>query len=181
MKIKKIIDLIKKSGVLAIYESKDCQWLSDGYALYPVFKDFEITPELLCDMHDLDVKKLGIHNTLLPTVFNYADVVKEEKQLKKSKIELVYHGKHLIGFETSEGISFVEKRYFTPFADLDDSYMMVFERYTDTGMMYFVVKNGMNIVGIILPKKVITKEFVEDINAMSTACNIALQNVKEEV
>lgn len=92
----------------------------------------------------------------------------------------MYHGEHLIGFETSEGISFVEKRYFAPFADLDDSYLEVYERYTETGMMYFVVKNGMNIVGIILPKKVITKDFVEDITAMSTACTIALQNVKEE-
>lgn len=57
MKIKKIIALIKDSKCLSIFEGKDCQWLSDGYALYPVFKDFEITPELLCDMHDLDVKK----------------------------------------------------------------------------------------------------------------------------
>lgn len=180
MKIKKIIALIKDSKCLSIFEGNDCQWLSDGFAMYPVFKDFEITPELLCDMHDIDTKKLGIHNKQLPSIFNYADVAKNEKQLQKSKIEIVYNGKHLIGYETSEGISFVEKRYFAPFADLDDSYLVVYERYTDTGMMYFAVKNGMNLVGIILPKKIITKEFVEEFNAMSTACTLALQNVKEE-
>lgn len=180
MKIKKIVALIKESKCLTIFDGKDCQWLSDGFAMYPVFKDTEISPEFLCDMHDIDTKKMAIRNEMLPTLFNYADICKNEKQLQKSNIEIVYHGKHLIGYETSEGISFVEKRYFAPFADMDESYLMVYERYTSTGTMYFAVKNGMNLVGIVLPKKVITKEFVEDITAMSTACTIALQNVKEE-
>lgn len=181
MKIKKIIALIKESKCMYIYEGKDCQWLSDGRAaIYPVFKDTEISPEFLCDVHDIDTKKLAIHNVLLPTVFNYADVCESEKQLQKSKIEIVYHGKHLVAYETSEGISYVEKRYFAPFADLDDGYLNVFERYTDEGTMYFACKNGMNLVGIILPAKIITEEFVEDMNKMSANCNIALQNVKEE-
>ncbi len=180
MKIKKIIALIKDSKCLSIFEGKDCQWLSDGYALYPVFKDFEITPEMLCDIHDLNIEKMAIHNKVLPTVFNYADIAENENQLYKSNIEIVYHGKHFIGYETSEGISFVEKRYFAPFTDLDETYLNVYERYTKDGMMYFAVKNGMNLVGIILPKNIITKKFVEDFNSMSTACTIALQNVKEE-
>ena len=180
MKIKKIITLIKDSKSLIIFEGKNCQWLSDGHAMYPVFKDTEVSPEFLCDLHDIDAKKLAIHNKELPTVFNYADIVENEKQLQKSNIEIVHHGKHIIGFETSEGISFVEKRYFAPFGDMDESYLVVYERYTSTGTMYFAVKNGMNLVGIILPKNVITKEFVEDISKMSTACAIALQNVKDE-
>ncbi len=180
MKIKKIITLIKDSKLLIIFEGKDCQWLSDGYAMYPVFKNTEISPEFLCDLHDIDIKKMAIRNELLPTTFNYADIVENEKQLQKSNIEIVHNGKHIVGYETSEGISFVEKRYFAPFADMDESYLTVYERYTSTGTMYFAVKNSMNLVGIILPKNIITKEFVEDISAMSTACAIALQNVKEK-
>ena len=180
MKIKKIIALIKDSKSLIIFEGKNCQWLSDGHGMYPVFKDTEVSPEFLCDLHDIDSKKLAIHNEQLPTIFNYADIVENEKQLQKSNIEIVHHGKHIIGYETSQGISFVEKRYFAPFADMDESYLMVYERYTSTGTMYLAVKKRMNLVCIILPKNVITKEFVEDISKMSTACAIALQNVKEE-
>lgn len=181
MKIKKIVTLIKDSKCLTIYDGKDCQWLSDGVScLYPVFKNTEVSPEFFCDVHDLDTQKLTIRNLALPICFNYADVCENEKQISKCKIELVYNGKHLIAYATSEGISFVEKKYFAPFTDLDESYLTVNERYTNTGMMYFAIKNGMNLVGILLPKQVITKEFVEDVTAMSTACTIALQNTKEE-
>ena len=181
MKTKKIIDLIKQSKILNIFEGKDCEWLSDGVAgIYPVFNGTEVGADLICDMYDLDTNKLNIRNTLLPTAYNYADSCENEKQISKSEIELVHKGKHLTAYATSEGISFVEKRYFAPFTDMDEAYLSVFERYTDDGDLYFAVKNGLELVGIILPAKVITKEFVEDIDAMSRACTIALQNVKEE-
>ena len=57
--------------------------------------------------------------------------------------------------------------------------LYVYERYTTYGELYFAVKNGLILVGIILPANVINPDFVETINAMSKACTLALQNIKD--
>ena len=181
MKITKIIGLIKKSKKLMFFEGKDCDWLSDGEeGIYPASHSKEASAVLICDMYDLDTSKISVRNTVLPTAYNYADSCENENLISKSEIEIVHKGEHLVAYETSEGIDFVDKKYFAPFTDMDEAYLRVFERYTKDGDLYFAVKNGLELVGIILPAKVITKEFVEDIDAMSRACTIALQNVKEE-
>lgn len=181
MRITKIIGLIKKSKKLMFFEGKDCDWLSDGEAgIYPAFNVKDVSIGLICDMYDLDASKFIIRNNVLPTAYNYADNCENEKQITKSVIEIVHRSKHLVAYATSEGIAFIEKRYFAPFTDMDEAYLRVFERYTKDGDLYFAVKNGFELVGILLPAKVITKEFVEDIEAMSKACRLALQNVKEE-
>lgn len=181
MRITKIIGLIKKSKKLMFFEGKDCDWLSDGVAaIYPAFHSKEASAVLICDMYDLDTSKINVRNTVLPTAYNYADNCENEKQIFKSKIEFIYKGMHLVAYETSQGIDFIDKKYFAPFTDMDEAYLRVFERYTKDGDLYFAVKNGFELVGILLPAKVITKEFVENIEAMSKACTLALQNVKEE-
>ncbi len=85
-----------------------------------------------------------------------------------------------LAYATSQGIAFVDKKYFAPFTDMDEAYLRVFERYTKDGDLYFAVKNGFELVGIILPTNVIEKDFVEDMESMAKACRLALQNVKEE-
>ena len=181
MRITKIIGQIKNSKKLIIFEGKDCDWLSDGVAaIYPVFSSKVVSADLICDMYDLDASKLNIRNTVLPTAYNYADSCENEKQVEKSEIEIIRKGKCLIAYATSQGVAFIEKRYFAPFTDMDEAYLRVFERYTKDGDLYFAVKNGLELVGILLPANVIEKDFVEDIEAMANACRLALQNVKEE-
>lgn len=185
MKIKKIIDLIKKSGVLAIYEGKDCQWLSDGHATYPVTDLPEICSVTLCAMYDITAKQADklriIDRIALPTTCNYADTVENEKIIPECPIEIIVGDKRLIAYATSQGIAFLDKRYLAPFSDMDENMLRVYERYTADGDLYFVVKNGFMLVGIIEPAKVINVDFVASIKSMATACEIALQNVKEEV
>lgn len=181
MRITKIIGQIKNSKKLIIFEGKDCDWLSDGVAaIYPVFSSKVVSADLICDMYDLDASKLNIRNTVLPTAYNYADSCENEKQVEKSEIEIIRKGKCFIAYATSQGVAFIEKRYFAPFTDMYEAYLRVFERYTKDGNLYFAVKNGLELVGILLPANVIEKDFVEDIEAMANACRLALQNVKEE-
>ncbi len=183
MKIKKIIDLIKKSKILHIYEDKSCQWLSDGSAVYPLFDLPEVTAETICAMYDItpkEIEKMAIKTDPLPKVLNFKDCDEYEQLTAKSTIELIYHGKTLILYASSQGVAFVDKKYFAPFGDIDEDYLRVYERYTETGGLYFAVKNGMELVGIIMPVRVINKNFVDEINSVAKACTIALQNVKEE-
>ena len=98
IKIKKIIDLIKKSGVLAIYEGKDCQWLSDGHATYPVTDLPEICSVTLCAMYDITAKQADklriIDRIALPTICNYADTVENEKIVPENLFMMVMEAIH---------------------------------------------------------------------------------------
>ena len=183
MKIKKIIDLIKKRKIMHIFEGSSYKWLSDGFAIYPLFDLPEVTAEIICAMYDItpkEMEKMAIKTDPLPKVFNFKDCDENEQLTAKSTIEIAYHGKPLILYASSQGVAFVDKRYFAPFADIDEDYLRVYERYSETGNLYFAVKNGFELVGIILPERVINKDFVDEINNVAKACTIALQNVKEE-
>lgn len=183
MKIKKIIELIKKNKNLVIYEGKNCDWLSDGAgAIYPALKSKDITADIICDMYDISPSDITIRNTVLPTALDYADCCECENQVEHNSIAIVCGGKQLIPYDTSQGIAFIDKKYLAPFADIDEDYLNVFERYTADGDLYFAVKNGFELIGIIMPVKVVNDDFVEKINAFARACNVALQNKKcEEV
>ena len=184
MKIKKIIDLIKKSGKLHIYEGEDCQWLSDGYGVYPIYEMPEICASTLCAMYDITAKqadKLRVIDRLaLPSTLNFESSIENEELLAQCPYEIIIGDKRLISYATSQGISFLDKRYLAPFSDMDEAMLRVYERYTSEGNLYFAVKNGLILVGCILPENIINKEFVENINALATGCTIALQNMKEE-
>lgn len=182
MKIKKIISLIKKRNSMYIFDGGDCQWLSDGFGVYPLFEMPAVDSISLCTMYDITSKqaeKMIIRESQLPTAYDFADSVENEQQVIKSPIELVSGDKTLIPYATSQGIAFADKRYFAPFTDMDETMLYVYERYTTDGELYFAVKNGLILVGIILPANVINPDFVETINAMSKACALALQNIKE--
>ena len=184
MKIKKIIDLIKKSGNLCIYDGKDGQWLSDGYAIYPIFEMPKVCAVTICAMYDITAKqadKMRIIDCLtLPGTYNFESAIENEQILAQCPIEIIVGDKRLVSYSTSQGIAFVDKRYFAPFSDMDESMLRVYERYTANSDLYFAVKNGLILVGVIPPERVINKEFVGNINAMAKACTIALQNVNDE-
>lgn len=185
MKIKKVVDLIKKRGVLIIYEDADgAQLLSDGSAVYPVVDMPSLDAVLFCSMYDITDKqtnKMVIQDCIpLPEHVDFRDVVENEKPVKNCFINIEASNRILIPYETSQGIAFIDKKYLAPFSDMDEQMLVVYERYTAAGQLYFAVKNGFMLVGIIYPYKLIDKHFVEDINSLAKGCTLALQNVKEE-
>lgn len=163
MKIKKVVDLIKKRGVLIIYEDADgAQLLSDGSAVYPVVDMPSLDAVLFCSMYDITDKqtnKMVIQDCIpLPEHVDFRDVVENEKPVKNCFINIEASNRILIPYETSQGIAFIDKKYLAPFSDMDEQML----------------------VGIIYPYKLIDKHFVEDINSLAKGCTLALQNVKEE-
>lgn len=185
MKIKKIVDLIKKRGVLIIYEDADgAQLLSDGQAIYPVVDMPSLDAVLFCSMYDITDKqtnKMVIQDCIpLPEHLDFSDCVENEKPVKECFINIETSNRILVPYETSQGIAFIDKKYLAPFSDMDEQMLCICERYTSAGQLYFAVKNGMLLVGIIYPYKCIDEHFVEDINLLAKGCTIALQNVKEE-
>ena len=176
MEIKKIINLCKKSGQLGIYENEGTQWITDGYALYPLYSLPLFDEESICVAYDISAKKAEkMHitfNLSLPSMFDYRNDVEAETQCKRGSP--LFNG--LVPLTTSHGIEFIQGKYLTPFADADDNMIFIYERTTETGGTYFAVKDGLMLVGIILPYDCINEDFVNNIKTLYEQCEITLYN-----
>lgn len=182
MKVKKAVDICKKRNVITLYDSADGQWLSDGGAIYPLFELPEFTEDTICLTYDINVKKAAsmviIRNPELPEGINFEDATKDETQVVEGQMDLNYRGQWLKPIITSKGIEFINGEYLKPLSDISDEGLLFFERISDSGNKYFAVKQGLLIVAIIFPMRIIDEEFVKEINAFATLCEASLHNKK---
>lgn len=81
----------------------------------------------------------------------------------------------LIPVVTETGIKFIDSRYLAPLSD-NDNMLSIFERESDLGGTYFVLKNGMLFGGIVMPFEVVTVEFVAEVQRLAELCKVALDN-----
>lgn len=176
MEIKKIINLCKQSGNLGIYENEGKQWITDGYALYPLYGLPLFDEESICATYDISAKKAAkmriTFNIKLPASFDYRDDIEAETECKRGSP--LFNG--LVPITTSHGIEFIQGKYLAPFADADDNMLFICERTTATGSTYFAVKDGLMLVGIIMPYDCINEDFVNNIKAIYEQCEISLYN-----
>lgn len=176
MEIKKIINLCKKSGQLRIYSNEGEQWISDGYAFYPLIGLPYFDEETICAAYDISAKKAEkMHISFdfnMPPMLDLSDDVKNEMQCERGA---PLFGA-LIPITTSHGIEFIQSKYLTPFSDCDDNMLYIFERTTPSGATYFAVKDGFMLVGIIAPYDCINAEFVKRLKDICNQCEISLHN-----
>lgn len=69
MKIKKAFDICKKNKIISIFgNEKGEQWLSDGYAVYPIFGLPELNEDYICKLYDInDAQRDKIRFTISQT------------------------------------------------------------------------------------------------------------------
>lgn len=183
MEIKKIINLCKKSGQLRIYGNEGKQWISDGYAMFPLYGLPEFDEETICTAYDISAKKAEkMHISFdlnLPSTLDFSDDVENEMQCERG--EAIFGA--LVPITTSHGIEFIQSKYLTPFSDHDDKMLFIYERTSANGGTYFAVKDGFMLIGIIAPYDCINAEFVKRLKDICNQCEISLynkQNVKRE-
>lgn len=171
MKIKKLMALCKKSGMIIVYNTEDgTQWLSDGHAIYPVYKDFEFSSWSLCDMYDIDKDKVAKHDiTGLPFSISGADRVPDEVECEVLPIQIYRNGDVHLALENNSGVAFINKRFMSSLSDTDSSDILFYERKTDGGSVY-AVKVGMQLAAIILPTEIIDDNFVHDVKMFAYLC-----------
>ena len=66
-------------------------------------------------------------------------------------------------------------KYLEPLRDSDEGYLELYERHNSNGI-YFAVKVGLILSGIIISYDAIRKEFVDDIRLIAQQCEVALFN-----
>jgi hypothetical protein len=159
MKIKKIVTLCVDNKTVKLFDknhgTETCvQWLSDGYAIYPLEGMPYITPESLCTMFDVPEKtaeKISFDHTHEMPGIDCADVA-PETMAERMSIDVVKDGRVGIPLKTQRGVVMINAKYLGPLSDMRDM-LEFYERRDPKGMPYIAVKAGMLVQAIVLPMR----------------------------
>ena len=176
MEVKKIINFCKKSGHLYLFDTDCEQWISDGYAFFPLFNLPRFDEESILKTYDIPEKKAEKmhiqHDAHLPISYNFENETADEMQCEI--------GGEIFGnataITTSQGMMFINSKYLTPFADATDDMLYIFERKRADGQTYFAVKIGLWLVALVMPFDCVNEGFVKRLKNIYEQCEIALFN-----
>lgn len=175
MKIKKIVDICRREGVAQIYEDKaENQWLSCGYACYPLYEVPKLSEDEFFTIFDFTEKQRNetiFERAEFPANFSTADFSPSDTICEKLSPNIPFGSRLLIPFSTVGGIKFLDSEYLAPFAGES---IEVYERISEKGERYFAVKVGMCLRAIITPFNAINKSFVDNIERIYSLCQNAL-------
>ena len=162
MKLSKIWALCRDQRHFIVYNLPGGQWISDGYATYPLMDLPELSEESIFTIVDIPKDKrtefVFERRMSEPRGISFADAVEREYELKRVPLTLVVHGTAVLPFESRYGVLFVDKRYLIPFGDG----VTFWERFfPESKRSYIAVKRGMLLEGIILPKDIATPELAD--------------------
>lgn len=179
MKIKQIESILKGKKTIIILNTPSCQWLGDGSAFYPVYNLPKLTQENIFTIFDIPEDKRDkffFDEQDAPAHINFDDDDINEQMLDRSRfVDIFAGGRTLEALATSDGISFIEKRYLKPFADIEDG-CELYERIDKNGEPYIAAKNGFIIIGIIKPYDLINEKFIQILESMLGLSRAALFN-----
>ncbi len=183
MKIKKIVDICRREGVARIYDDeKEVQWLSCGYACYPLYEVPELSEDEFFTIFDFSAKQREetiFERAAFPASLSTADFSEAEILCEKLSPNIPFGSRLLIPFKTVGGIKFLDSEYLAPFAD-ESNEIEIYERISGKGQPYFVVKIGMCLRAIITPFNAVNKSFVDNIEKIYHLCRSALYNKEAE-
>ena len=181
MKIKKAIDICKKSKMIATFYVDSEQWITNGEACFSVPGVFNLTEDYICALYDIGDNqrekiqfKIGV---TAPEVANRGDVDPTETEAQVLKIGICLDGLGIcIPLQTEQGIVFIQRRYLEPLLDVPESELFFYKRTTDDGKKTFIaVKFGLLLYAIIAPV-IINDEIVRTLENLYTAAKIANYN-----
>lgn len=166
MNINKLIKLFKKKGKIILFNDKDVQWISDGAAVYPLWRFPRFDEQSFTSAYGLTEGVTVEVREGLPEKYDFSDISRVENQVFYEKIQLpISGGNKVVSLFTQAGVTFVDRTYLDPIED--DGYMGLYERLTSSGELYIVVKRGMMLEAVIMPmKNVIHKDYLDDLQEL---------------
>jgi len=173
MKIKNIAALCKNRNTIYLYDAPEIngfiqQWIGDGNSFYPITNLPYMSISNVCNLFELSAKQLSDFNLQHETLpdLNFKDNADYEIQLDPDPIWIIYQGKYLKPWASSEKPLYVEGKYLKPLADAAE-YLKLFERRSSTGQPYIVAKTGFILAAVIMPCDVITEAFVDAVESLA--------------
>lgn len=158
MKIKSIGALCKKSKTITIFERRDReelieQWVSNGYAAYPLSGIPAMKPSELLTMFDIPQKEQADWTTYvkpMPTGTCLDNNDFTELPADISSLRLIWHGKTLVPFYSDGRIIIVSDMYFSPLTD-EAAEISYYSRMDSNGQRYIALKQGLFLRAVIMP------------------------------
>lgn len=181
MNFDKIKTICKKSKYISLYDTENCQWLGDNYALYPLYEHPEYNKDTIASVLSLDEKKKNEMIYLtgdMPSKLDYSDADENDKLCGIFSTNLQCMDRTVIPLDTSKGLRFIEAKYIAPFAKSEFSF---YERQTPKGLIYIVVKVGLIAVALIWPcDSIITPSLIDELNKIADGASETLTNIMLE-
>ncbi len=168
MKIKQVESIVKVSKQIHILNAFDCQWLGDGTAFYPLYDMPELTESTIYTMLDIpedNRSKYVCTERNFPSEYSLNDFEIDETVIMRDMFDVVVRGAIVEPLKTPRGLIFIDTKYLKPFAD--DSYEL-YERISENGDIYIVVKCGFTLRGIISPCEILNDKFMTALETLTT-------------
>lgn len=184
MKIKKIVDMCRREGVVKIYDGEDdTQWISNGYACYPLYDVPELSEDEFFTVFDFSAKQRDetiFQRADLPESVSFNDVDATERLCEKLTPSIPYGSRLLIPYETVRGIKFLDAEYLDPLIG-ESGASEVFERVNKKGEPYFAIKVGMCLRAIVTPFNAVNRSFVDNIEKIYSLCRASLDKEDHQI
>lgn len=166
--IQKIVGMCKKQKRLDLLLDPDTmqQWISDGYAMYPLLGLPLLTEENIRAMYALPegvrVEVKDMHGD-----FSAADVETHEKPVFYEKIQLQSCMESVITLRTSRGVVFIRGKHLRPLEAGENGETQLYERVSHSGNLYIAAKQGMMLEAIIMPmQNVLRADWLDDMQRL---------------
>ena len=114
-----------------------------------------------------------------PTI-SLLDADTTEVMLERSEYVINLQGRNLEPLKTSQGVAFIDKRYLSPFENTDNGYEL-YERTAKSGGIYFAVKSGFLLLGIVAPYDLVSERFIMKLKELLVMSQIVWANKEEQV
>ena len=183
MIIKNLAAMCRKKKRIYLIEDEmhDVQWAGDGGAMYPLFGIPHLNEEQILVLFDVpEDKRKGVSVLLesgmpggLDTEDSAADQEARPYPLSFGTAWGVYYP-----VQTSTGIAFYDAEYFKPIADKPRA--KLYERYTRSGRLYFVAKDGMLVEAVIMPAALKEEELAATLGTIFTELEQKIQGKNED-
>lgn len=171
MNYSKIMSFCKKRKLIYLYTADGRQWVSDGGAIYPLLGMPHFDAQSIRAVYDVSESVQVVERNELPEDLFFGDVDMTENQIFMEKIQLRPCGFDAVSFRTQAGVTFIDQKYLSPITGIEsDGNVCVYERVSrKTGQIYIAVKRGMLLEAIILPVKILAKDWVEELADVAAA------------
>ena len=151
MKIKKVVDICKDSNILVLIKQNDIQWMGSDHALYPLYDMPELDPESVLIAYDVPEnkrKKMALRYKDAGELHLCLDDICQESRCEWMNIGVIADGAELLPVETATGMRYIDRSFALPLADAEED-IEIYERYTESGQLYFALKVGLIVKGIV--------------------------------
>lgn len=177
MKIKKLAAICKKKKRAIIYERQiddtDAvqQYISDGYAIYPVFGLPRLDKENLLTIFDVDQSEwnkwhVSIRDTA-PDVY-VQDVWPQEQPIGRFYQPIVHSGDLLKSVQICGETVFFNDAYMDPVRDGEN--LLYYGRANLNRQPVIVVKSGLLLQAAIMPVEIANEDWLEMMEEMLAGC-----------